>query len=103
MTKVIYKKKNDLFKFIKISGHANFASEGNDIVCAGISSIVEGCCAFFANHYSKSVVVKKSNEIVFIKPKIYDDKIQICLKMMFYQLKNIECFYPRNLSFETTK
>jgi hypothetical protein len=39
MIKINVKKENDVIKYIKISGHAEYAEEGYDIVCASVSSI----------------------------------------------------------------
>ena len=39
MIKINVKKENDVVKYIKISGHADYAEEGYDIVCASVSSI----------------------------------------------------------------
>ena len=101
MTKIVYKKHKNVFKFIKISGHSGFDSYGNDIVCAGISSIVEGCCSFFNTYYSDLVSIDKNEAFVFIKIKnCGSEEVQLCLKMMIHQLRNIQFFYPQNLSFE---
>lgn len=43
----IKKYKNALF----INGHANYASHGSDIVCAGVSSIAMGALNWFDNNY----------------------------------------------------
>ncbi len=40
MTKANFKKIEGLWTSLEVSGHANFASAGNDIVCAGISTAV---------------------------------------------------------------
>ncbi len=39
MVKIKINKENDLVKYIKISGHAEYAEAGSDIVCASVSSI----------------------------------------------------------------
>ena len=39
MIKINVKKENNKIKYIKISGHADYADEGYDIVCASVSSI----------------------------------------------------------------
>ena len=39
MITVNVKKKDDVVNYIKISGHAEYAEEGFDIVCASVSSI----------------------------------------------------------------
>lgn len=39
MITINVKKKEDVVKYIKISGHAGYADEGYDIVCASVSCI----------------------------------------------------------------
>src|SRR5574344_2917617 len=40
MIKITYKKDNNLIKEVTISGHALYASYGQDIVCSAVSSII---------------------------------------------------------------
>lgn len=42
MIEVIVKKNNDSFQSITISGHANSAKHGEDLVCAGVSAVSVG-------------------------------------------------------------
>ncbi|WNE41431.1 MAG: hypothetical protein AM1032_000171 [Mycoplasmataceae bacterium] len=99
MTKVVYKKKDDFFEIITIKGHANFSTKGDDIVCAGISSIVEGSYSFFNTYHSDLILLEKKNAKISFIPLKNDNEIQTCLTMMFHQLENISHFYPRYLSF----
>lgn len=39
MIQATFKKKNNEIYWYKVDGHANFAEIGNDIVCAGVSSL----------------------------------------------------------------
>lgn len=39
MIKATFKKQNDKFYWYQVEGHANYAEVGNDIVCAGVSSL----------------------------------------------------------------
>ncbi len=39
MINISYKKKDDHINYVKIEGHADYAEEGFDIVCASVSSI----------------------------------------------------------------
>lgn len=41
MTKVIFKKQRGIFKSVEATGHAGFAEEGEDIVCAAITSAIQ--------------------------------------------------------------
>jgi uncharacterized protein YsxB (DUF464 family) len=98
MTNIVYKKnKNKSFKFIKISGHANFSVKGKDIVCAGISSIVEGSYGFFKNNYNELILLEKKDAKVTFIPLKFDPGVNLCLEMMIYQLSNLEHFYPNYL------
>jgi uncharacterized protein len=99
VTKVIYKKKDNFFEFITVYGHSEFSTKGKDIVCAGISSIVEGSCSFLSSYYNEFIIIKKKEGKISFTPLKNDLEINICLEMMFYQLKNIERFYPNYLAF----
>ncbi len=41
MIEVVFYKQNSVYKGFSISGHAGFASKGNDIVCASVTSAVQ--------------------------------------------------------------
>ncbi|WNE41833.1 MAG: hypothetical protein AD073_000168 [Mycoplasmataceae bacterium] len=97
MTKVVYKKNKKSFDFVKINGHANFSKKGKDIVCAGISSVVEGSSSFLKKKYNDLVSIEMNDaEVVFI-PLKFSHEVSLCLEMMIYQLANIENFYPNYL------
>jgi Predicted ribosomal protein len=40
MIQVVVKYNGNVIKHLEVSGHANFAENGNDIVCAGVSSLL---------------------------------------------------------------
>lgn len=44
MLKAVFYKENDRFTGFSVSGHAGYGTEGNDIVCAAITSAVELTC-----------------------------------------------------------
>lgn len=103
MTKIVYKKTNSFFKSISVSGHSNFASKGRDIVCAGISAIVEGSYSFLSSYYSELILIESKGSKVIFTPLKNDPEVNICLEMMFYQLKNVEHAYPDYLTFVSEK
>lgn len=41
MIKIKIKRLNNHITFVEVKGHANYASSGNDIVCASVSSVVQ--------------------------------------------------------------
>ena len=98
MTKVIYKKKyKNSFEIIRIIGHSNFSTKGKDIICAGISSIVEGSCSFLRKKYNFLISIEMKEAEVVFTPLNFDHEVNLCLEMMIYQLSNIESFYPNYL------
>lgn len=44
MLKAVFFKENESFTGFSISGHAGYGTEGNDIVCAAVTSAVELTC-----------------------------------------------------------
>ena len=42
MVKVIYSIDDDMITYLNVSGHANSADKGKDLICAAISSIMFG-------------------------------------------------------------
>ncbi len=43
MIKVLIKTEGKAFKSLEVTGHANSAPCGNDLVCAAVSAILTGC------------------------------------------------------------
>ncbi|CEG28014.1 ribosomal-processing cysteine protease Prp [Bacillus sp. B-jedd] len=93
-----------LIHSFSISGHALFADRGKDIVCAGASAISVG--AINAIHEMTGVVPE--TEIDYEEgllrcvipenlPAQEQEKIQVLLNGMYFQLKTIEEEYGRHI------
>ncbi len=80
---------------IKISGHANYANYGHDIVCSAVSSIVttsiNGILAF------KETIIIEEKESLLIKIKEHDKITDTLIKNMINLLKEVERQYPKNV------
>ena len=92
MIKVLY---ND--KRIKISGHANFDSYGNDIVCASVSSIVETTINGILNIDNKAIKVTDNKDLV-IDVLSNDIVIKKLITNMLELLKELAKQYPKNIN-----
>ena len=92
MIKVLY---ND--KRIKISGHANFDSYGNDIVCASVSSIVETTINGILNIDNKAIKVIDNKDLI-IDILSNDIVIKKLITNMLELLKELEKQYPKNIN-----
>ncbi|MBP5301304.1 MAG: ribosomal-processing cysteine protease Prp [Bacilli bacterium] len=81
-------------KIFSISGHANFAKKGCDIICSAISAIVFGALNAFEN--IGNIEIKKNNILIQLMKKIsLEDKIRF--EMMIAQIKNVADNYPKNV------
>ncbi|RHZ36788.1 ribosomal-processing cysteine protease Prp [endosymbiont GvMRE of Glomus versiforme] len=102
MIKVFYRfnENKKQFKYIKIQGHANSAPKGKDLVCAGISAIVNGTINFLQENYAENCQISVlPAEIIINCSSLNNKDSQLCLKMFFYQLKNVALSYPQYFHF----
>lgn len=65
MLKAVFRKKNGSFCGFEISGHAGYGTEGNDIVCAAVSSCTMLVCnAVTENFGANAEVTVEENRIM---------------------------------------
>lgn len=76
------------YKKIQVSGHAGFDVKGQDLVCAGVSSIVFGTLNAL-NEMECDVDIQVSKDII-IQIKNPDEKLYVILNMMMIQLRTIQ-------------
>src|SRR5687767_5766841 len=94
-TKVFCKQDNkNNYSYIIIKGHANFADKGKDIVCAAVSAITNGTVNFLQINYGKCCKIICNSTEISIYLQNDNLECQLALKLMLYQLKNIEDYYP---------
>ena len=64
MLKAVFYRQDNIFTGFSVSGHAGYGSEGNDIVCAAISSSVMLVCNTVTEFFGAEADVEvKENEI----------------------------------------
>lgn len=86
---------NDNKDSIVISGHANFAKNGYDLVCAAISAIVFGAINSFQSIDEKEIKIKKNNILIKKNKMSTEDKIRF--NMMMSQIQTVANNYPKNI------
>ena len=95
MTKVEIFKEGDAYRRIVISGHALYAEYGQDVVCAGISTVVTGICNALEEltSYDTSRIIFKEGYVEI--PHLTDDeKVQWTIDVLVIELQTIEKSYP---------
>jgi uncharacterized protein len=100
MTSIKIVKDDQNIKSINIKDHAGFANHGQDIVCAGISSIIFGSLNAL-DHYGYDTKDAHIDEASIAIDDISDDSnIQVVLETMIIQLKTIQESYPDYLNID---
>ncbi len=79
---------------IKVSGHANYAFKGNDLVCAAISAITQSSVTWFSKNEIK---VNKNKKIPIFKLSLINDKKENKdkLNLLIKQLQFVQKSYNK--------
>lgn len=88
MIKAVFTKHNDMFYSFKISGHANFAEFGHDIVCAGVSACVQMCANGITEvmDYPAKVICEENLISVELSKSDFNEGCEILMSSLFLQL-----------------
>lgn len=92
--KVLYN--GDVIKSIRISGHANFADYGKDIVCASVSSIVITSVNAILRLNTDAISYTDTDGI-FIDVLSHDNTTCVLLLNMVSLLEELEKQYKKNI------
>lgn len=86
---------NNKITTMKVTGHANYAKHGEDLVCAGVSAIMYGLCNTLDELKTKSSYKVTRN--TFLIQSDLSQKSETILRTGLIQLKTIEEAYPQNI------
>lgn len=97
--------KDSSIKGFIVKGHADYAPEGQDIVCAGVSAITQTALIGLLKHLENkpSYKIDKGNLEVFLADDIGDkdfDKAQIILSTMLAGLQSLQESYSEFVEIE---
>ena len=93
MIKVVY---NNDFKNLKITGHAGYADQGKDIVCASASSIILSSMNL-AIEFNKDVKYTDDLNKIEILNNTNDENVKKVFSNMITCLEDLERQYPDNI------
>lgn len=62
MTTIIVKKNNNCFEYVECSGHTGFGEMGTDVLCASISSLIQGCALGLKNVAKVNIDIQTNND-----------------------------------------
>ncbi|EDN9013590.1 ribosomal-processing cysteine protease Prp [Listeria monocytogenes] len=95
----VMREDNQIISFT-MSGHADFAEHGSDLVCAGASSIAFGMVNAISEVRDFEPVIEESEGYLYYSvPADYvgDDVVQILLTGMENQLRSLGYSYPDHI------
>lgn len=80
---------------VTVSGHANLAPKGQDIVCAGVSSLVQTAALGVKRHLRRKIILEVSEGYLCLELKdVPDELTEAVLQTMVIGLKEIAKIYP---------
>lgn len=94
MIKVLIKLEGKKFHSLEIKGHANSAEQGEDLICAGVSSVVTGALNNLENPKGFDIMLDEGYSLVEAKEEISNHD-EIVLETIIVSLKTIEESYPK--------
>ena len=97
MIKVRYNDTDSIM--LRISGHADYAEAGKDIVCAGVSAITYALLGYLEK-IDKTVVsdIKDEEGYICIVSNSIDKRVESAFDMALLGLRQIELAYPNHVS-----
>ena len=96
MIKIKVNKSKDIIKEVIITGHANYAQYGKDIVCAAVSSIALTSCNAILS-LEDTILAKEESGKLDIKILKDTDVNQKLLNNMIVMLEELISQYPKNI------
>ena len=104
MTEILCEYKNGRLNAISMSGHTEYGVCGSDIVCAGISTLIQALSIGLEEVLgldNVETVFKNSGDEPFIRLSfpVNDDRVEILTKTIVLSIKEIHKAYPENVKF----
>lgn len=95
MITIDIKKKDNLINYVKIKGHAGYAKEGFDIVCASVSSISITTINAIIRLDSNAIVYSEDDGLLEIEIMKQDKIVNILIENMIEMFKSLEKQYKK--------
>lgn len=100
MVRAKYTVNYDMHKLV-VQGHANYAEYGKDIVCAGVSALVQALTGWCEEHYDKvnSISIDKEGGEVIVSCT-GDEDVAAVFYMTAIGLEQIADSYPNHVQID---
>lgn len=96
MIEIVFKTEKNRVKGFSVTGHANTAPHGHDIICAGVSALTQTALLGLGEHLKKNIDYKADSGDLFLNLKDEPDELtDAILKTMKLGLNEIAKLYPK--------
>lgn len=82
---------------LSVSGHANAGAYGQDLVCAGVSAVMNGAFNAFNQLTPQNVNLVVSDNLLKIEVKTLTTQVKELMSLINIQLATIAHQYPQNI------
>lgn len=104
MIKAEFKKCKNTLCGVTVSGHAEYAGYGEDIVCAAVSSALEMCANAITHLLNIPALVEVGeNKVDLMLPEESPESGENFLKALKLHLENLQQDYPKNIKIFTSE
>lgn len=104
MTNAIFNYKNNQITSFKITGHADYAEYGYDIVCSGITTAVFTSLGLIKKYLNESEYdYQELDGTITLNFNVTNQIVNDIIENLIEVLKNIERQYPKNLKIKIAK
>lgn len=99
-----FKTKNSVLNSVSITGHAEFADYGSDIVCAAVTSALQLCANGITQVLGvKAEVLVEENLVDLILPNRAPKKSVDFLEALLLHLQTLQEDYPNNITVQLSE
>ena len=93
----VKKQRNQKMIFISLEGHAGYAQEGYDIVCAAVSILFQNLMFSIKSLTTGELECKKKNNMKQIEIRNLSDQVELLVNSFFIGIQKIAVVYPENV------
>lgn len=102
MIHIVAERHDGYYTALTISGHAESAEYGQDLVCAGISSIAFGLCNALSDIAGLDTI-QAENNMISIRSEEQSDLVQVILETGIIQFRTVEMSYADYIDIKITE
>ena len=102
MIHIVAERHNGYYTALTIQGHAESAEYGQDLVCAGVSSIAFGLCNALSD-IAGLETIQAENNMISIRSSEPDDLVQVILETGIIQFRTVEMSYADYIDIKITE